>query len=47
MLAQAALCLAQDVPAEGKGGIWTPGALMAAPLRSRLEANAGLAFRCA
>jgi short subunit dehydrogenase-like uncharacterized protein len=45
MIAQAALCLAQDVPAEGRGGIWTPGALMAAPLRSRLEQHAGLTFR--
>ncbi|RDE05256.1 saccharopine dehydrogenase family protein [Sphingomonas aracearum] len=46
MIAQAALCLAQDVPSEGKGGIWTPGALMAKPLRTRLEGQAGLSFRC-
>lgn len=44
MIAEAALCLIEDVPAEGKGGIWTPGALMAEPLRKRLEANAGLSF---
>jgi short subunit dehydrogenase-like uncharacterized protein len=44
MIAESALCLLRDVPAEGKGGIWTPGALMAEPLKKRLEANAGLTF---
>lgn len=44
MIAESALCLVDDVPAEGKGGFWTPGGLMAAPLRKRLEANAGLIF---
>lgn len=44
MIAESALCLVRDVPAEGKGGIWTPGALMAEPLKRRLEANAGLTF---
>lgn len=44
MIAESALCLLRDVPAEGKGGIWTAGALMPAPLKQRLEANAGLSF---
>lgn len=42
MIAQAALCL---LDTDGAGGIWTPGALMAAPLIKRLEAHAGLSFR--
>lgn len=42
MIAQAALCLLETA---GAGGIWTPGALMAAPLIERLEAHAGLSFR--
>ena len=42
MIAEAALCLIRDV--EGAGGIWTPGALMAEPLRKRLEAHAGISF---
>jgi short subunit dehydrogenase-like uncharacterized protein len=42
MIAESALCLARDVA--GDGGIWTPGALMAAPLVKRLEAKAGLTF---
>lgn len=45
MIAEAALCLLRDV--DGTGGIWTPGALMAEPLKKRLEANAGLTFRIA
>ncbi|WP_066797458.1 saccharopine dehydrogenase family protein [Sphingomonas soli] len=40
MIAESAMCLIRDV--EGKGGIWTPGALMAEPLRKRLEAHAGV-----
>lgn len=44
MIAEAALCLLRDVPAEGKGGIWTAGALMAEPLKARLQKHAGLAF---
>lgn len=43
MIAESALCLLRDV--DGAGGIWTPGALMAEPLKARLEANAGLTFR--
>jgi len=42
IIAESALCLLRDV--EGKGGIWTPGALMAEPLKKRLEANAGVTF---
>ncbi len=42
MIAEAALCLIRDV--DGAGGVWTPGALMAEPLKARLEANAGLTF---
>ncbi|WP_447728560.1 saccharopine dehydrogenase family protein [Sphingomonas koreensis] len=45
MIAESALCLLRDV--DGGGGIWTPGALMAGPLKARLEANAGLTFRVA
>jgi short subunit dehydrogenase-like uncharacterized protein len=44
MIAESALCLIEDVPTAGKGGIWTAGALMAAPLAKRLEAHAGLSF---
>jgi len=44
MIAEAALCLVQDV--QGEGGIWTPGALMGDALRERLIAKAGLTFRC-
>ena len=42
MIAESALCLVEDV--EGEGGIWTPGALMGAKLRDRLQAKAGLTF---
>lgn len=45
IITEAALCLLRDV--DGAGGIWTPGALMAEPLKARLEANAGLTFRVA
>lgn len=43
MIAESAVCLVRDRP-ESAGGFWTPGALMPAPLLSRLEANAGLRF---
>ncbi len=43
MIAQAALCLVHDV-ADAKGGIWTPGAIMGAPLRQRLIDHAGMTF---
>ena len=42
MIAESALCLVQDVT--GDGGVWTPGALMAEPLRRRLQDKAGLTF---
>ena len=42
MLGESALCLVEDV--EGEGGIWTPGALMGATLRTRLERHAGMTF---
>ena len=45
MIAEAALCLVEDV--QGAGGVWTPGALMGAPLRERLRAKAGLTFTAA
>lgn len=44
MISESALCLLRDVPAEGRGGIWTPGALMPEALKKRLEAHAGLTF---
>ncbi|MGB0906663.1 MAG: saccharopine dehydrogenase family protein [Maricaulaceae bacterium] len=44
MLAQAAACLAKDIPKKTEGGFWTPATLMGDKLISRLEANAGLAF---
>ncbi len=45
MIAETAICLVRDVG--GDGGVWTPGALMAAPLVDRLKANAGLTFTIA
>lgn len=44
MLAQAAACLARDVPASTAGGFWTPATLMGDTLIRRLEAEAGLTF---
>ncbi|WP_448658063.1 saccharopine dehydrogenase family protein [Sphingomonas sp. CJ99] len=44
MIAESALCLLNDLPAEGNGGIWTAGGLMAEPLRKRLIDHAGLTF---
>lgn len=43
MIAESALCLVEDLP-KSEGGIWTPAALMAAPLIKRLEERAGLTF---
>lgn len=43
MIAESALCLVRDV-VDAKGGIWTPGAIMGAPLRQRLIDRAGLTF---
>jgi len=42
MLAESALCLAQDVT--GEGGVWTPGAIMGDALVKRLVAKAGMTF---
>ena len=45
MLAQAALCLAQDISKDDvAGGFWTPAAAMGDTLLSRLEEHAGLRF---
>ena len=45
MLAQAALCLAQDISKEDVGGgFWTPASAMGEKLLTRLEAHAGLSF---
>lgn len=44
MLAQAAACLAKDIPKKNKGGFWTPATLMGDKLIKRLEENAGLTF---
>ncbi len=43
MIAESALCLAQDTITHG-GGVWTPGALMGKKLVKRLEDKAGLTF---
>ncbi len=44
MLAQAAACLARDVPENTAGGFWTPATLMGDSLIDRLRAHAGLTF---
>ncbi|MFC4259080.1 saccharopine dehydrogenase family protein [Marinobacter lacisalsi] len=44
MLAQAAECLAFDVPKETAGGFWTPSSLMDGDLLKRLQANAEMTF---
>lgn len=44
MLAQAAACLARDVPESTAGGFWTPATLMGDKLTRRLQAHAGLTF---
>ncbi len=44
MLAQAAACLAKDVPADTPGGFWTPATVMGDQLIERLKADAGLTF---
>ncbi|GAF63082.1 putative membrane protein [Psychrobacter sp. JCM 18903] len=45
MLAQAALCLAQDISKEEiGGGFWTPASAMGNHLLARLEEHAGLSF---
>lgn len=44
MLAQAAACLAFDIPDEVPGGFWTPATLMGDALITRLRDHAGLTF---
>jgi short subunit dehydrogenase-like uncharacterized protein len=44
MLAQAAACLAKDVPSNTVGGFWTPATIMGDQLIKRLQAHAGLTF---
>ncbi|WP_083606148.1 trans-acting enoyl reductase family protein [Psychrobacter sp. Cmf 22.2] len=45
ILAQSALCLAQDIAKEDvSGGFWTPASAMGDKLLTRLEAHAGLSF---
>ena len=43
MIAESALCLVEDMDG-APGGLWTPAALMAEPLRRRLIGKAGLTF---
>jgi short subunit dehydrogenase-like uncharacterized protein len=43
MLAESGVCLARN-DLQSSGGVLTPAAAMAAPLRERLQANAGLTF---
>ncbi len=46
MLAQAALCLAQDIAkTKVEGGFWTPASAMGENLMKRLEDHAGLSFK--
>lgn len=46
MIAESALCLAEDVSREQTGGgVWTPGAALGRKLVARLEAKAGMTFR--
>lgn len=44
MLAQAAACLAHDVPEDASGGFWTPATLLGDALIERLRAHSGLTF---
>ncbi len=45
IMAQAAACLAFDVPADTAGGFWTTATLLGDPLIERLENHAGLTFK--
>lgn len=45
IMAQAAACLAFDVPADTKGGFWTTATLLGDPLIDRLNKHAGLTFK--
>lgn len=44
MLAQAAVCLAEDIPKTTAGGFWTPATVLGDKLIKRLQAHAGLTF---
>ncbi|GGY81711.1 saccharopine dehydrogenase family protein [Marinobacter zhanjiangensis] len=44
MLAQAAECLAFDIPDDAEGGFWTPASLLDGKLLERLQANARVTF---
>ncbi|MEP3421640.1 MAG: saccharopine dehydrogenase NADP-binding domain-containing protein [Erythrobacter sp.] len=44
MLSQAAVCLANDVPADTPGGFWTPATIFGDTLITKLEDHAGLTF---
>jgi short subunit dehydrogenase-like uncharacterized protein len=44
IIAQAAVCLAQDVSDDIKGGFWTPSTIMGDPLIERLSAHSGVSF---
>lgn len=44
MLAQAAACLAQDIPKNTPGGFWTPATIMGDALIDRLRDHSGLTF---
>ena len=44
ILAQAAACLAKDVPVDAAGGFWTPATLLGDQLIERLKSDAGLTF---
>ncbi|MFC3193319.1 saccharopine dehydrogenase family protein [Marinicella sediminis] len=44
IMSQAAVCLANDVPAHTAGGFWTPATLMGDVLIDRLHQHAGLTF---
>jgi short subunit dehydrogenase-like uncharacterized protein len=44
MLAQAAACLAKDVPSDVAGGFWTTASIFGDRLVDRLKAHAGLTF---
>ena len=44
MLAQSAVCLAQDIPDATVGGFWTPATVLGDKLVERLREHAGLTF---
>ena len=44
IIGQAAVCLAQDVSSEIKGGFWTPATLLGDKLIDRLNAHSGVTF---